>query len=770
LTDGRKSGRLLREVGQFWPAPLLAGLMLLITILPAQIWKTPTNDAVYTGFDPNLIYATTAAGGSVALTRGSINIDAPSGADPTVLLATTLLPKLIASVEISAPVNAAKEAFRLGFWSPWTNTGYFVVFGPAPENLIQAATLAEAGAGPVLLEGAVVVRKQLGHYRLASTYQVTLALDKSAGTITSTITGSDGTNGSDSVGFREFPAIFGHVQVSLVGATVAGNGTSRVALSHYVLTVPHQKLWASKVDDPMERVLLIALTLVGLLMLILKIFEVVRARTSMWRPRKTSLRSLIGGRLRMLLLIAAVGIYLIGNALLFPLGGHPFDMGAEKLYAYVARGYGPDQLYYLPNLVSLASVFGGIPYLETAFPYEPVTGYLSSAIGGLGSVLFAGGGMFSLNDVRLEYLIKAVNVLFGLADSVLIYFILRTIRMSERWSLIASAMFLFNPAVWFSMSIWGQTHVVSLFFVLAALLFAERRLPMLAWFALALGLLTRPQMVVFGLLISIVLLRKFAWKENVGALSWAVILTFLLLVPFTLATSPSLPIDIMLNNFHVQEGTGNTAGLNTVSQTAYSIWPLVTYVQGGASGIDRAFLPSSTILIGSWTYQLVSQVLTVAALVGVVAVLLLRRTSAFDWGAYIPLVAVGIASFLMLLTGVVATHFLLALPLLLLCRRWVGTGPYVYIATIWTVTTFVPMFGSMGMSLTPQDYPLLAPAHNAVTKFFVSLYASDRFITVAVVANACAVVWLAAVTFSQGPKSAAFSGSRPEVSSPPSTS
>ena len=106
------------------------------------------------------------------------------------------------------------------------------------------------------------------------------------------------------------------------------------------------------------------------------------------------------------------------------------------------------------------------------------------------------------------------------------------------------------------------------------------------------------------------------------------------------------------------------------------------------------------------------------------------------------MVTLGIASFLMLLTGVVATHFLLALPFLLLCRRWIGTVAYIYVVTIWTLTTFVTMFGGMGPILSPQDYPLLSPAHSPVTSFFDGLYKWDRFITVSVVANICAVIWL----------------------------
>jgi len=553
----------------------------------------------------------------------------------------------------------------------------------------------------------------------------------------------DGSKASDRLNSGQFPAIFKNVQVSLVGGVPAADGTHHVVLQDYSLVLPHQRLWASRIDDPLEKLILVVLSLAGVLLLGIKAVVAIRGWTTRKRPPGSPLRGSGIRRGGILALVAAIGVYLVGNALLFPLGGHPFDMGAEKLYAYVARTYGPDQLYYLPNLVSLVKVFGGIPYLETAFPYEPVTAYLSTAIGGLGSLLFVGGGTFSLSDVRLEYLIKAVNVLFGLADAVLIYAILRRVRVSQRWSLIASGLFLFNPAVWFSMSIWGQTHVVSLFLVLAAILFAELHMPFWAWLALAAACLTRPQMLVFALLVGIVFLRKFTWKENWPALSLAVIATFVLLVPFTLATSPSLPIDIMLNNLHVQEGAGNTEGLNTVSQTAYSIWPLITNLQLGASGMDRIFVPSSTLLLASLTYQFASQLLTLAAMLSISAILLFRKRVSFDLGGYLPLVALGMASFLMLLTGVVATHFLLALPFLLLSRRWMSSAAYFYVATIWSINAFVPMFGAMGQLLSPDAYPLLSPTNSAITRFIVGIYSADSFITISIVANPCAVAWLA---------------------------
>jgi len=127
--------------------------------------------------------------------------------------------------------------------------------------------------------------------------------------------------------------------------------------------------------------------------------------------------------------------------------------------------------------------------------------------------------------------------------------------------------------------------------------------------------------------------------------------------------------------------------------------------------------------------------------------LLVRKRSVDDPEGYLPLVTVGVTSFLMLLTGIVATHFLLALPLLLLCRRWMDGIAYCSVAAIWSITTLVPMWGDMGSVISSYSYPLLAPAFNPITRFFVDLYGWDRFITVAIVANICAVVWLAILAY-----------------------
>ena len=106
-------------------------------------------------------------------------------------------------------------------------------------------------------------------------------------------------------------------------------------------------------------------------------------------------------------------------------------------------------------------------------------------------------------------------------------------------------------------------------------------------------------MAAFGLLLGVAFLTTFTWRENIEALFWTVIATFVALAPLTLITSPSLPIDIMLYVIRVQEAGGNQASLTTVSQSAYSVWPLITYVFHGAASTQRAYTPSAEPLLGS---------------------------------------------------------------------------------------------------------------------------------------------------------------------------
>jgi hypothetical protein len=724
----------------------LSCLAVALTLLPGSVWHHPSTDFALSGFDTNLLYVTTE--GKFArshVDRGSVILAGGPASTVVVNLVTTPLTRLDMSLTVTI-VGSKPTPFRLGVWSPWSRAGYFLVFGEDPDRTIRTELIEGGLNGPILHDGQVVRTRVLGQYGLGSPY--TLSLDVVKGNRLSFSVGDAKSHlAADSIPFPELPALLTSSKLSVTGAIQGGLVGDRVELTGYRLALPHDVAWANKTDDWVPRAgILLVVAGAGLLVGGMLISSGIASRL---RPRKlkagfvavaravpTHLRSR-----RIALAFMVIALYIIGNALLFRLGSHPFDMANEKSYAYIADSYGPASLYYLSNVTSFPAIWHGVPFSEAAFPYEPVIAYLFGAIGWLYSHIFFGGP--SLNGgVGLEYVIKAVNVGFGLADSALIYIILRSLGVSRAWRLAGSLLFMFNPAVWFSMSVWGQTHVISVFFALLAIWAVQKNQPFWAWLALAATCLTRPQMLAFGVVFGVLMLRRFPIRSSLYSAASAGIAVFVGIAPVSFATSPSLPLDIAANNFRIQEAGGNDPLLTTVSQDAYSIWPLVTYLKQGSSGLLRSFSPSSQPLWGSLTYQRAGLVATVIVLIAISLVILRRPRREIEIGAYIPLLALAMMAFLIFMTGLVATHFILALPLLILCRRWMGTGAYLFVVIVWTVTTLVPMYGDMGNVIRFLNYPLLSPDHNVVTSFFVALYSWDRFITFATLANVCAMVWL----------------------------
>jgi hypothetical protein len=707
----------------------LALSMLLLTAIPAGVWKARTTDAVYRGFDKNLLATT----GSVALTSNTVTMTPGLESPSAVTLFTTLRQTLEASIDVTVmSLGPDAPSLKIGLWSPWTGSGYFVAFGPSPADQLETETINGGSAG-VALQGGTESQVQLvGTYLVGRTYKLTFNLDRRVHLIEVKIATNGGLNLTRT--FNSAP-MFDRVHVSLTASSLSGSSPITVALTDYTLTLPHERLWASSIDDPVARILIVGLAVGGLAAIALAVIDIVAAPV----PHRLIIPTPDGRWIRM---GALVLVYLVGNAALFPVAAHPFDFANELLYAHVARVYGPAQLYFLPDVSSLASTSDGIPWLEAGFPYEPVIAYLFSGLGWIASL--------TESLTREPYpaaaaaVIKTGNVCFAIADAALIYLILGKLSVPTKWRQTAAAIFLLSPATIMSTSIWGQTHVISIFFILLAILGAERRMPVIAWASLAAACLTRPQMSVFGLLLAVAFLKKFSVVENLRGVSWGVIITFVALVPITLLTDPSLPVDVLLNNLRVQElGTSDLAAPGTVSLGAYTVWPLVTYAFHGASGLDRAFTPSSLNLVGALTYLRASQILTIGVLLIITTVLALRRRATFEQGGYLPLVTVGVLSFLMLQTAVVPTHFLLGLPMILLCMRWMGPLPYLFAAAAWTLSAFVAMYGELGLAVSAKSYPLFAAERNPVTAFFESLYGWDRFITVAIVANICAVIWMA---------------------------
>jgi len=542
------------------------------------------------------------------------------------------------------------------------------------------------------------------------------------------------------LGQADLPHLFDGLPIAVTATTGPGGGITTATLQRYSLTLPSNTYTGVHVVDWKAFLVLALLAAGGMLAVGLAIAVAIRRRAktlktwSQFLATPLTIRAPLVG----LGLAAACLLYLIGNALLFRLGSHTFDMTSEKIFAYVAANYHLADLYYLPSTVTPAKVWAGVPYAQASFAYGPTLGWIFGGVGWIYRLFLADPAGGRMDSFQLEVLIKTMGVLFGLADGLLIFSILRRTTVSRRWALIGFGLFLFNPAVWFLASVWGQTQTISLFFLLLAVWFALKDMPTSAWIILAVASLTRPQAIFPAVLLALYLLKKFSIRRNLEGFSWGVICAFLVCAPFLLRISPTFPVDYIAGTISNQNPSSpDVASFNFVSYDGINLWPLLTHTLDGQTGKGSLYYPVSSPVVGGITFSFLATAAFLAVFFVITIGLALLRVRGRPPGIALPFVAAGTLSFLMLLTGVSATHFILGLAFVILIRSSVSTPTYLIMIGLLSITMFVSMFGSLGFALSQVGYlaPALNPATSSVTRLFMSIFDSNYFVTAAVAAN-----------------------------------
>ena len=754
----------------------VALLLLLLMLVPAAAWRQPEDDAVYHGFDPNLIYVdrkgTAANDDTVVLSRSTLKLTALPNSEPTVDLVTTPFKKLNLSFAVEIlKGSGATSSLRLAVWSPETSTGYLVDFGPSPQNVVSAQLIRDGLAAQTLIGGSVIKRQVLGSYVPNKIYRFEIALDKQIGRLLVRVTSAGSRFEREqsrpsrvtyrtppgkslagdetwqaSVTAREAPSLFGSLRLTVtISSSSLGKGTqiNQFLIKDYTLTVPHQKWQVSKINDSRVTIFLICLLILAGMVVAARlgshIVDTVHQRFAKNNQSVSSRhKSSRVATTSTLLALMIVGAYL--NVQLFGLGSHPFDITSEENYAYIGATYGPSELYFLPNTVTLVT-WNGVPYHESVFPYQQGTAYLSTLIGVVYRQLSSGPRDLQINIKRLEFIIKAANVAFILADSLVIYAISLQVGITRGLSLLASGLFLFNPAVCLSASVWGQTHVISIFPILVAILLAERQKIVGAWVALGIAMLTRPQELVPAFVLGVIFLRKFPLRNNLPAIALSIALIELIISPFTLSISPSTPLDVLSNQLFVHEAGGNEHIWNIVSYDAYNVWTIVSRYAGGAYGLNRFHFDSGAALILGISYTRISELLVMLLVILACSMILMGKIDVKS-SNYFALLAWVVTGFLVLKTGLAGTHFLMGLPFIILSQGALRKVNYFGVVGIWTITTFISMYASLGHSISqmPAWAQTLHQSHNVVTRLVMDLHGLDAFITLSALANI--VVWV----------------------------
>lgn len=539
---------------------------------------------------------------------------------------------------------------------------------------------------------------------------------------------------------EQVPALFTALPLSLTLSTSSKTGRTDVYIDGFKINVPSsERVIAAKVEDVTSKTLVMIFAFAGGLLFLLRAFTWLRGEgiptLSNWLNRPFFVE-----KRKMIIIITLIFLYVSFNVLLFQTGNHFYDFTSFKIYLYIAARYGCVSLYHLSSIIPLPHHITGDPIASPVFPYGPTMAYIFGIMGQLMNILLPA-SQLRLDNFLFDLIIKGTNVVFGLLCGILIYSILSRFG-SKREGFIASAIFLFNPAILFMMSIWGETHTISMFFILLSIWFACNRFAGLAWATLILTVFTRPQMTIPALLLGLIYIKSFTIRRTLQGLSLGIVLTFSIFSPLLLALSPSLPMDVLL---HTTKTYNITDPLVTrylfLSNDAYNLWPLLSRFTLNLVGPSRIFVPKQTSFLGSLTYTDVSNILLLL-LLAFLTYTILRYCKGLN-GKSVGVAAAGFLALTMIGTGISSHHFTLTLPLILLARKSLEKYAYYAILFFLSVTTFLTMWGSIPAALEPTSllYPYGA-INNYASRFITELYISDRFITLGTLLNTVSLFWL----------------------------
>jgi hypothetical protein len=520
---------------------------------------------------------------------------------------------------------------------------------------------------------------------------------------------------------QEVPGLFEGLRNTLTVTSGAVGGDAEAVIRAYSLTLPHQRYYGVRVTDLRARLAVAVIATLGAILLLPSILGTAQRLVRAGFPTRIPLTGM-----------SIVGASAVLTMALASVGGHPFDMSAARVWTYIGATRSIDQLYYLPNLVSLAHVWNGGPWHEAPFPYGFSLAYLFIAIGRVYRMFLAGPGPIDIHDFHLDLLLKAIFTAFALADGLLIYKLAQALYPNRRWApWIATALWTANPAVWVSAAIWGQTHTVSAFFLLAALLATAHKRMSISYICLAAAAFSRPQMIPLALLAVALNLRRVSLGVTIRSLAQSVLVVFIALTPWLVTIGPSFPLDMAILQLRVQELGGNEPSLRAVALGAHNFWVLVTGIQGFTGG-ERFAVPVDARYSFLLSYGQASWILTGLSLMeGFVMTLALARRPA----AWPISLAFGAVSFFVFKTGLAPTHFLLALPLLALAAP--SFRPMVFAPVLWGASISLAMMSGLALSLerAPQLAPRLAPDDSVAMRWLLDLSRADPTITALALVN-----------------------------------
>ncbi|MCW4023646.1 MAG: hypothetical protein NWF01_01245 [Candidatus Bathyarchaeota archaeon] len=218
-------------------------------------------------------------------------------------------------------------------------------------------------------------------------------------------------------------------------------------------------------------------------------------------------------------------------------------------------------------------------YVNSAFiDYPPLNIYFFWIIGAFAK---------TFPIIHIDNWVKLLPNLFDLATAALIFFYTRK-HVSFKLSVLATALYAFNPTVIYNAAVWGQFDAIYTFFLMLSLILALKSNPKLSAVAMAVAILTKPQAVALLPLVALLIYKKSGIKKLLYSTAIFVATVFITVLPFDWGTSGN-PVSFLSNIYF-----GAYQGYTYTSINAFNLWGLV-----GMWASDANFFVIGWVMFGS---------------------------------------------------------------------------------------------------------------------------------------------------------------------------
>ncbi len=243
-------------------------------------------------------------------------------------------------------------------------------------------------------------------------------------------------------------------------------------------------------------------------------------------------------------------------------GKYILDHGPSTIYTFSFRGQLLSNANYPPLMLWMCAFVSILTNLLKSLSWQ-----LNLLIPAFPSKLV----FFFEGELPYIYIFKLILIAANIGIAIFIYkFVRDQVPKSKYAALIASSLFLFNPAVIYGSTIWGQIDVLPIFFVLvAAYLLLYKKQLVFSSICLVVALLFKQTTIIFFPLYLIGVLKHFGRKDLIKSVLIIGISLWLAYIPFVGRwTNVFSPFSVYINK--VQLASDN----HFTTKSAWNIWVL----------------------------------------------------------------------------------------------------------------------------------------------------------------------------------------------------